>query len=133
MVVVNMCVGIGVARRRSSSPSVVLEWDVSSCSAKKRVDIVVDIAVVFSSVHFRRANVALPAPPPTVVVGGTHVRPASAVIPPLGWVGSYYSDFAIGIAPMPESVTGSSPPDTVERRPQSLSPSVHAPLPPDNG
>ena len=118
----------------------------SSCSAKTRVDIdavdivdiavdiVVDIAVVFSSVHFRRANVALPVPPPTVVVvGGTHVRPASAVIPPLGWVGSYYSDFAIGIAPMPESVTGSSPPDTVERRPQSLSPSVHAPLPPDNG
>ena len=117
----------------------------SSYSAKTRVDIdavdivvgvdiaVVDIAVVFSSVHFRRANVALPAPPPTVVVGGTHVRPASAVIPPLGWVGSYYSDFAIGIVPMPESVTGSSPPDTVERRPQSLSPSVHAPLPPDNG
>ena len=117
----------------------------SSYSAKTRVDIdavdivvgvdiaVVDIAVVFSSVHFRHANVALPAPPPTVVVGGTHVRPASAVIPPLGWVGSYYSDFAIGIVPMPESVTGSSPPDTVERRPQSLSPSVHAPLPPDNG
>ena len=114
----------------------------SSYSAKTRVDIdavdivvgvdiaVVDIAVVFSSVHFRHANVALPAPPPTVVVGGTHVRPASAVIPPLGWVGSYYSDFAIGIVPMPESATGSP---LVEIRPQSQLPSVNAHRPPDNG
>ena len=115
----------------------------SSCSAKTRVDIdavdivvgvdiaVVDIAVVFSSVHFRRANVALPVPPPTVVVvGGTQFRPASAVIPPLGWVVSYYSDFAIGIVPMPESATGSP---LVEIRPQSQLPSVNAHRPPDNG
>ena len=105
----------------------------SSCSAKTRVDIVVavdivGVAVVFSSVHFRRANVAIHAPPPTA-----QFRPASAAIPPLGWVGSYSYDFAIGIVPKPESATG-SPPDMVESPPQLPLPSVNnASPPPDNG